>query len=280
MTARDDDPVVSRRRLRRVCAALVLLALLPACSGSGADGEAGAAESTGPTAPTSASTSSTPAAAGTTGGEAPAYTVPASCAPLGADPGSSLPGPAVATCWGDALQAHGSVRAWTNGPPAMEAEVVLSPSLLLRTEASDGRVVVVVDGAAYSSIDGRWVAGVLNSDVEDEALVAATGEFATSSFSPQGLGQGIRECATWKVASARDTVTLHDGSEALGLVRLDCLAPFDSLGATTADAALWVREDWTPVRHASTLSVAGVDAEFLKELTDHGSRFDIPTPGR
>ena len=182
-------------------------------------------------------------------------------------------------CWGEALQAHRSVRAWTNGPPEMEADVELAPSPRLQTEAVGG-VVVVQDGVASSLVEGRWVTGVLNSDVEDEALVAAAGEFAGVVFSPSGMAQGVGECPTWKVAPGRETLTLHDGSQPSRLVRLDCTAPFVAQGATTTRAALWVREDWTPVHHAATLSIEGVTTESLRDFTDHGTRFDIPTPPR
>lgn len=144
--------------------------------------------------------------------------------------------------------------------------------------ASDGRVVVLADGASHGLLDGRWTRGVLNSEVEDEALVAATGEFAAVTFSPEGLAQGVGECRTWRVAPGRSALPLHDGTQVSRLVRLDCTAPFDTLGATTTGASLWVHEDWTPVRHAAALSVGGASAESVKDFTDHGATFDIPTP--
>lgn len=244
------------------------------CSAS--DGSAGAEPSgAGPATATSRNTAGTDSAAG---GARTAYAVPESCGALRLDPAATHPGPAVTTCWGDALDAHGSVRAWTNGPPALGAEVVLGPTPRLRTQASDGRVVVLADGVAHGLLDGRWVRGVLNSQDADEAIVAATGEFAAVAFSPEGLAQGIGECPAWKVAPDRSTPTLHDGSRPSRLVRLDCTLPFEVLGATATVSTLWVREDWTPVRHSSTLSVGGASLESVRELTDHGSRFDIPTP--
>ncbi|WP_404382044.1 hypothetical protein LL946_15030 [Knoellia locipacati] len=272
MTVQDThgrDRGLSHQRLRRAAAVLSLVALASACSsptGSGDDVDAS------PTSP------STAAPDGPTSGARTAYRVPASCGRLALEQGVTLPGATVATCWGDALRAHGSVRAWTNGPPAMEAEVELEPGSRLRTEASDGRVVVLVDGASYGLLDGRWVRGVLNSEVEDEAIVAATGEFAAVTFSPQGLAQGVGECPAWRVAPDRSALALHDGTPASRLVRLDCTAAFDTLGATTTGASLWVQEDWTPVRHAATLSVGGASAESVKDLADHGATFDIPTP--
>ena len=160
----------------------------------------------------------------------------------------------------------------------MEAEVLLGTSQRLRTQASDGRVVVVVDGASWSRSGDRWVAGVLNSQDEDEALGAATGEFAWATLSLEGMTRGVGECATWTVATDRAPVTLHDGAPMSDLVRLDCTAPFEVMGATTTTASLWLRADWTPVRHASTLTLSGVAVESLTELTDHGARFDIPVP--
>lgn len=191
-----------------------------------------------------------------------------------------MAGAAVARCWGDALAAHGSVRARTEGPPEMEAEVVLAPAHRLRTEASDGRVVVVVDGAAHSRVDGHWVTGVLNSEDEEEALIAATGEFATVSFSPEKLRRGISECVTWTVAPKREDVELADGSRVPGLLRLDCAAGFEQLGATVTAATLWVGEDWTPIRHEETITLSGVSAPSTTELSDHGAAFDIPVPPR
>jgi len=272
-----DGGRAARPARRRSAAAIVaatatmLVTLLGACS-SGAGGGGGA----------SGASASAPSTASPTGGaaglEGTAYRVPQSCRPLQAQPGGTLAGPALADCWGDALEAHGSVRAWTNGPPDMEAEVVLGTSQRLRTQASDGRVVVVVDGASWSRSGDRWVAGVLNSADEDEALGAATGEFAWATLSLEGMTRGVGECPTWKVAADRGPVTLHDGSASSGLVRLDCIAPFEVMGATTTAASLWVGTDWTPVRHASTLTLSGVAVESLVELTDHGVRFDIPVP--
>lgn len=271
MTSPDTGGACVRRhqRPRRALAALSMLVLLSACSAPGGTGDT---EDPSPTSPTPAAPDAAASGART------AYERPASCDALRPDPGATHPGTAVATCWADALLAHGSLRAWTNGPPAMEAEVVLGPTHRLRTEASDGRVVVVVDGTSYGLVDDRWQRGVLNSEVEDEALVAATGEFAVVSFSSQGLAQGVGECPAWRVAPGRTAVTLHDGSQASRLVRLDCTGPFDLLGATTTQAALWVQEDWTPVRHSATLSVGGANAESVKELTDPGATFDIPAP--
>ncbi len=257
------------RELRRSVAAVALVVLASSCSAPAGSSEAGRAS------PTSSTTAGPHASVKDARA---AYVVPASCGTLRPDPTATHPGLAVATCWADALDAHGSVRAWTNGPPAMEAEVVLERAPRLRTEASDGRVVVLVDGVAHGLFDGTWLRGVLNSEVEDEALVAATGEFAAVTFAPEGLAQGIVECPAWKVAPGRSTVTLHDGSQPSRLVRLDCTLPFEVLGATATVATLWVREDWTPVHHASTLSVGGASIESVRDFTDHGSRFDIPTP--
>ena len=278
MTSRStggNERVERRSRRWRVAAAVSLVVLAPACS---APGGAGDAEGSSTTSSASSTTSTTAVPGGSASGARTAYAIPASCGALRQDPGATNPGEAVATCWGEALDAHGSVRAWTNGPPEMEAELVLGPTPRLRTEASDGRVVVLEEGRSYGLLDGRWVRGVLNSEVEDEALVAATGEFAAVTFSPTGLVQGIGECPTWRVAPGRAAVTLHDGSEPSGLVRLDCAATFDVLGATTTEAALWVQEDWTPVRQDSTLSIGGASAESAKDFTDHGATFDIPTP--
>lgn len=257
-----DGGIGRRRHGWRTLAVLTALAGLVACTGSGA-GEVSGTTSTTSAAPEGGRT---------------AYAVPDSCVALGLDPRTKLPGAAVATCWGDALSAHGTVRAWTNGPPEIEAEVVLDAPPRLRTTAPDGRVVVVVDGTAYGLTDGRWTRGVLNSEVEDEAVAAATGEFASATFSPQGLRQGVGECPTWTVAAERETVTLSDGSAPSGLVRLDCSSPFALSGATTTAASLWVREDWTPVRHVATLSIGGVEAESVRDLSAHGTGFDIPTP--
>ncbi|GAA4124611.1 hypothetical protein GCM10022415_30830 [Knoellia locipacati] len=275
MSAIDEGRATRPARRRRGAAVTVagaaatVAALLAGCS-SGGDGGADAASSTAP-----ATTSPKGGAAGL---EGTAYRVPQSCGRLKAQPGGAIAGPALAACWGDALEAHGSVRAWTNGPPDMEAEVVLGASQRLRTQASDGRVVVVVDGASWSRSGDRWVAGVLNSQDEDEALGAATGEFAWATLSLEGMTRGVGECATWKVAADRAPVTLHDGASSSGLVRLDCMTPFEVMGATTTAASLWVRADWTPVRHASTLTLSGVAVESLVELTGHGTRFDIPVP--
>jgi len=257
-------------RLRRAAVLLPLVVVLSACTSDPADpsGTSGAASSATATA-----------GAGGEGGGRTAYAVPESCAALAVDARSTLPGPGVATCWRDALTAHGSVRAWTSGPPEMEAEVQLAPTARLRTTASDGRVVVVADGSAFSLVDGRWVAGVLNSEEEEAALAAATGEFATVAFSPQGMAQGVGECPSWRVGASREAVTLRDGAEQPGLVRLDCTARFDLSGATTTAATLWVREDWTPVRHTATLSISGVATETVREFADHGTAFGIPTPG-
>ncbi|MDT0215490.1 hypothetical protein Q9R29_16490 [Rothia sp. ARF10] len=267
MTAPMQDRRASAARMRRAAVLLPLLAALSACT-SGSSGPSG----------TSSSGTST-AGAGDAGGGRTAYAVPDSCAALSADAGATLPGPAVAPCWRDALTAHGSVRAWTSGPPEMEAEVQLAPPSRLRTTASDGRVVVVADGSAFSLVDGRWVAGVLNSEEEEAALAAATGEFATVAFSPQGMAQGVGECPSWRVGAEREAVALRDGQEQQGLVRLDCTARFDLSGATTSAATLWVREDWTPVRHTATLSISGVATETVREFADHGTAFGIPTPG-
>lgn len=259
------DRRVGAARLRRAAVVFPLLVVLSACT-SGSSGPSG----------TSSATAT--AGAGDAGGGRTAYAVPESCEALSADVGTTLSGPAVATCWRDALTAHGSVRAWTSGPPEMEAEVQLAPSSLLRTTASDGRVVVVADGSAFSLVDGRWVAGVLNSEEEEAALAAATGEFATVAFSPQGMAQGVGECPSWRVGAEREAVALRDGEEQQGLVRLDCTARFDLSGATTTAATLWVREDWTPVRHTATLSISGVATETVREFADHGMAFGIPTP--
>lgn len=254
-------------RLRRAAALLPVLVALSACTSDSS------------TPDRSASSPTPTAGAEGAGGGRTAYAVPESCAALAVEPGSTLPGPALAACWRDALLAHGSVRAWTSGPPEMEAEVQLAPSSRLRTTASDGRVVVVVDGAAASLVDGRWVNGVLNSEDEEEALAAATGEFATVAFSPQGMAQGVGECPTWRVGAEREPVTLRDGQEQSGLVRLDCTTRFELSGATTTAATLWVGEDWTPVRHTATLSISGVATEAVREFSDHGAPFGIPTPG-
>lgn len=253
-------------RLLGAAAVLPLLVALSACTSD-------------PAGPPGASTTATATAgAGDAGGGRTAYAVPESCAGLAVEAGSALPGPAVATCWSEALRAHGSVRAFTSGPPEMEAEVQLAPTSRLRTTASDGRVVVVADGSASSLVDGRWVAGVLNSEDEEEALAAATGEFATVAFSPEGMAQGVGECPSWRVGVEREAVTLRDGRAQQGLVRLDCTARFDLSGATTTAATLWVGEDWTPVRHTATLSISGVATEAVREFADHGSAFGIPTP--
>lgn len=258
-------------RLRPIASALTLLVALTACTSHPSDGSG-----SGPSASRSATAT---AGAADGGGGRTAYAVPESCAALALDAGSTLPGPALATCWRDALTAHGSVRAWTSGPPEMEAEVQLSPTDRLRTAASDGRVVVVADGSAFSLVDGRWVPGVLNSEDEEQALAAATGEFATVAFSPQGMTQGVGECPSWRVGAEREQVTLRDGAEQTGLVRLECTARFDLSGATTTTATVWVREDWTPVRHTATLSISGVTTQTVREFADHGTTFGIPTPG-
>lgn len=207
-----------------------------------------------------------------------AYETPASCASLRIDPRAALPGAIVAKCWADALYAHGSMRAFVAGPPDQAAEVVLRPEPQISSKASDGDAVIYVDDTGYSLKEGRWIKGDPKSADDDARSVGAAALLVKSLFTPAGLSQGFAACATWEVDAQRTSVTAHDGAVHADLVRLTCAGAFEVFGAKVSDAALWVKDDWTPIQHLGTASIAGTTITSKQEYSDHGAKFTITAP--
>lgn len=252
--------------------------LLGACGGgSGSSPAAGEADASGTASPGKGATAAANPTASTTGAAA-SYAVPASCASLRVDPAATLPGGTVGKCWAEALYAHGSMRAFTSGPPAQTGEIVLRPQLKFSSKSSDGDQAIFVDNQGYRLKDGRWIKGDKNSDDYDEVITGSMVDLVKGLYSPSGISAVIAACPTYAVDPRRVSVTFEDKSVHDDLVHLTCTSSFPMIGTTVSDAALWVRSDWTPIRGVSTATFGGSSATSAVEYSDHGKAFEITAP--
>lgn len=255
---------------------ILVLSILVLAGCGGSSGSTRTEPVTQPSAsgPTATTTTSEPPAPSTP-------PVPASCAGLSVVPGTKLTGAAVGTCWTDALYAYDSFHEYVlSGGDAAETDVQLHPALAVSgTTLHSHRPFRFVDGVLYELRDGAWIKGDPDSTDHREAVLGSTAALIKATADPKVIATAITGCGTWQVDQERALVSLQDGKDRPGAVRLTCSAtPFSLQGVHVTESILWVGEDWTPLKLQGTADAGGTSVTTSQEFYDLGRKLSITAP--
>lgn len=238
-------------------------------------------------APTETPASSEPSAEPTAAAPTPEPTsesaeAPAECEPVALAAGAVVEGADLGPCLQAIVVGHESGTLTLTGDE-LAGQVVYryAPTFDFRAdlETGDGPLALsFVDDVMMLDTGEGPVVGDRESSDPDEQMAGTTGELYRVFADPGFISDLIREGATWTVADAAEELALDDGTT-VEAWRIDSDAPYSWFDIPVEAYAVWVTEEWAPVRAESTTGFLGRTTTITQQFSGLGDAVTITPLG-